>query len=205
MHQYKDLRRLTSVAVWCVIVYMAIELFYGGSLAYVWLVEPELDPTMAPLPALSAIGVFLSLLVCVIVVGRWIYRASANAHAISDEKTISPGWAVGSYFIPILNLFRPYQAMREIWLASHFRGNWHAESTPGLLVLWWSLWIGTAILGNVSLQLSLRTGVGEPLDLVIILELIAAVLTVPLCLALIAIMRRIAQAQGTAGYDEVFA
>jgi hypothetical protein len=205
MHEYKDLRRLTSVAVWCVAVYMAIELLYGGSLAYFWATEPELDPSMATVPALSAIGAFLSLLICVIVVGRWIYRASANAHAISDEMTISPGWAVGSYFIPILNLFRPYQAMREIWLASHFRGNWHAESSPGLLIVWWSLWIGTAILGNVTLQLSFSTGLDQPVDLVIILELIGALLNLPLCLALIAIMRRIAQAQATAGYDEVFA
>ncbi len=205
MHEYKDLRRQTTIAVWCVVVYMVLDLLYGGSLAYERLTAPELDPNMAPVPALSAIGVFLSLLVCLIVVGRWIYRASANAHAISDEMTITPGWAVGSYFIPILNLFRPYQAMREIWLASHFRGNWHAESSPGLLIVWWSLWIGTAILGNVSMQLSFNTGFDQPLDLVIILEVLAAVLNVPLSLALIAIMRRIALAQGTAGYDEVFA
>jgi hypothetical protein len=205
MHNYRDLSGLTTIAVWSVIVQMVLQLLYAGSLAYERVSAPDYDPTLAPVPAFSALAVFVSLLVCIIVVGRWIYRASANAHAISDEMTISPGWAVGSYFIPILNLFRPYQAMREIWLASHFRGNWHAEPTPGLLILWWALWIVTSILGNISLQLSMRADPGVALDPVILIEEICAVLNVPLTFALITIMRRIARAQSTAGFDEVFA
>jgi hypothetical protein len=206
MDAYKDLSRLTSVAVWCVVVYMALELLYGAVLGYEsFIAQTSADPTMAPLSLFVAVGVLLSMLVCIVVVGRWIYRASTNAHAISDEMTISPGWAVGSYFVPILNLFRPYQAMREIWLASNFRGNWHGEPSPGLLIAWWALWIGTNILGYVSMQMSMRSELGQPLDIVVPLDLITVALDVPLSLVLIALMRRTARAQGGAGYDEVFA
>ena len=31
MHGYKDISRLTTVAVWCVVVYMVLDLLYGGA------------------------------------------------------------------------------------------------------------------------------------------------------------------------------
>lgn len=102
--------------------------------------------------------------------------------------------------MPILNLFRPYQAMREVWMASHFRGNWHGEPTPALLIAWWALWIITNILGNLAWQLG-----AADFEAVLVIDMLAAALNVPLSLALIVIMRKVARAQGTAGYDEVFA
>lgn len=199
MHDYRDLSRLTTVAIWCVAIYMVLELLFGAASLYDWMIWGPVPPELATTAPFAALGMLLGFVASVIVVGRWIYRASANAHAISDQMTISPGWAVGSYFIPILNLFRPFQAMREIWLASHFRGNWHGEPSPTLLVVWWGLWIVTNMLGWVAFRLE------QALELVLILDLVTSVLIVPLCLALIAIMRRISQAQAGAGYDEVFA
>lgn len=200
MHHYKDLSRLTAVAVGCVAIYMIVELLFGVVRLYDTLYAPAPDPMEAAPTLVAALGVTLAFLSCVIVVGRWIYRASANAHAISDEMTISPGWAVGSYFVPILNLFRPYQAMREVWLASHFRGNWHAEPTPSLLIAWWALWIITNILGNLAWRLD-----ASNLEAALIFDVTGAVLNAPLSVALIVLMRRIARAQAGAGYDEVFA
>jgi len=47
---------------------------------------------------------------------RWIYRTNKNLHVLSSEHmTFSPGWSLGWYFIPVANLFKPYQAMKEIW------------------------------------------------------------------------------------------
>jgi hypothetical protein len=52
----------------------------------------------------------------------------------------SPGWAVGSFFVPILNIFRPYQIAQEIWKASDPEAStvsWK-QSKPGIVViLWW--------------------------------------------------------------------
>jgi hypothetical protein len=208
MHNYQDISRLTAVAIWCVAAYMGLELLLALALLHDWsglagggdYLADGGDPLFEGTSLLVAVPTFLALILCYVVVGRWIYRASVNAHAISDEMTISPGWAVGSYFIPILNLFRPFQAMREIWLASHLRGNWQPEPTPGLLVGWWALWIVTNILGNVSWRLD-----ASMWEAATMIDIANAVLNVPLCLILIAIMRRIAAAQGTAGYDEVFA
>ena len=63
-------------------------------------------------------------------------------HALgSPGLRFTPGWAVGWYFVPIANLWKPYQAMKEIWRASKNPGNWQAETTSGFLGWWWFWWI----------------------------------------------------------------
>src|SRR5688572_5676802 len=55
--------------------------------------------------ALAYVLFFLVLVVSIIVVGMWIYRAHANlSDAGVDGLEFTPGWAVGWYFIPIANL-----------------------------------------------------------------------------------------------------
>ena len=42
----------------------------------------------------------------------WVYRISWNGHYFSNStQRHSPGWAVAYFFIPIVNLWRPYQAL----------------------------------------------------------------------------------------------
>ncbi len=49
----------------------------------------------------------------------WIYRAHTNLPALGARGLkYSPGWAVAGFFVPILNLVRPYQVVKEIWKAS---------------------------------------------------------------------------------------
>jgi hypothetical protein len=90
-------------------------------------------------------------------------------------------------------------------MASHYRGNWHGEPTPALLIWWWTLWIGTNILANVSFRLSF---VGPPDILnptVAAIDIIVAIANVPLCLVLVTLMQRLCRAQLSARYDEAFA
>ena len=45
----------------------------------------------------------------------WVHRAYRNLPALgARDMAYSPGWAVGWWFIPFLNLVRPYQVVREI-------------------------------------------------------------------------------------------
>lgn len=76
---------------------------------------------------------------------RWIYRANKNLGEVSGKPMdFTPGWAVGWYFIPIANLFKPYQAMKEIWAVSHK----NKSDTSAVLVFWWALWLLSNILGG---------------------------------------------------------
>ncbi|MEC8831353.1 MAG: DUF4328 domain-containing protein, partial [Bacteroidota bacterium] len=61
------------------------------------------------------IGVVITILyvVSVITFIRWFRRAYYNLSSRTDIR-YDEGWAAGSWFVPILNLFRPYQIMKEI-------------------------------------------------------------------------------------------
>jgi len=207
MHQYKDLGTLTNIASGALLIYMVTRLALLGMTfwAYQSVDAPGDLSTALGLMAIVSTIFLVTLIACFILVGRWIYRASANAHALSTEMTITPGMAVGWYFIPIANLFKPYQAMREIWMASHFRGNWHGEPSPSILVGWWGLWIVVNILDNISLRLGGIDENGDVAGMTTFLDFAAALLNVALCLVLISLMRQIARAQATAPYQETFA
>src|SRR5512133_3434057 len=53
----------------------------------------------------------------------WQHHAQANAVVLSGGGLrFTPGWAVGWWFIPIANLWKPFQTVRELWRASHGGG-----------------------------------------------------------------------------------
>jgi hypothetical protein len=137
------------------------------------------------------------------VVGRWIYRASVNAHAITDDMTITPGWAVGWYFVPFANLFKPFQAMKEIWHASHESYGGYEERAPQILGWWWGLWLVNGFIGNISARLSWSGA--APASTVDALNMVSAALNIPLCLILVTIMREVAETQPGVFHARAFA
>ena len=88
----------------------------------------------------------------------WIYRANWNARALGAKGMhFTPGWAVGWFFIPFLNLWKPYEAMKEIWKASANPAKWQAEPVPMILHAWWFLWAGSAVYSQVGFRLYLKS------------------------------------------------
>jgi Domain of unknown function (DUF4328) len=102
-------------------------------------------------------GLYLVVFVATIIVfGRWIYRANGNARALgASGMEFTPGWSVGWYFIPVACLWKPFQAMREIWNASKNPMQWQSEPTDHILRWWWFGWITRHILGQVHLRVTL--------------------------------------------------
>ena len=82
----------------------------------------------------------------------WIHRVSKNLKPLGVEhQRFSPCWAVGWWFIPIMNLFRPYQVMKDIWAGSYP----HQEFDPvsPLLGPWWAIFLLSGWVGNISWRL----------------------------------------------------
>lgn len=95
---------------------------------------------------------------------RFVFRAMKNLHlSQAAGVTISPGWAVGYNFVPILLLWKPLQAMRQIWRGSHDPQNADAK-VPATMGWWWALWIGTNILAGISMQIQLGLVLSEVTD-----------------------------------------
>jgi hypothetical protein len=111
---------------------------------------------------LLGIGEILVHVLTVIALCMWFYRAYKNLKLwkITGLK-YSPGWAVGYFFIPFLNLFRPYQIAQEIWKASDTQvslqagSQWQGNKGSNVIGAWWASWIIANIIGQISFRMSM--------------------------------------------------
>jgi len=75
----------------------------------------------------------------------WFYRATKNAHQFGGKEITSPVMAVIWWFIPILEIWKPYQVAQQIWKASNpqiiFSNGTEWKNLPSSknIKLWWFL------------------------------------------------------------------
>lgn len=105
---------------------------------------------------LAGFGTFTIFVITAIIFSYWTYQASANAHTFRKGLPTPPSWAVGWYFIPIANLWKPFGAMQDIWQVSFTREAGSRRPADGVLSGWWAFWIISGITGNISLRLALN-------------------------------------------------
>lgn len=197
MAGFRDATGSTRAATIVVCLYMALD----PLAAFLRFRDPML---IGPPAAWTTLAALFVTIVCFVVVGRWIYLTNANAHVLSSEMTIKPGWAVGWFFVPIANLFMPYQGVKETWQESHeAAGLYEAAADSSLLRWWWGLWIATNILGNVTFMLGGGSS-GEGLESAGYFDLLSSALNIPLSLILIRLMQRLARIQLLASEGSVF-
>jgi|SRR6267143_2511070 len=86
----------------------------------------------------------------------WIHRAHRNLSALgATGLKYSPGWAVGGFFVPFLNLVRPFQVVTEIWKASDPKvsagSSWQASPSTAMIGQWWGIYLANAVCGYAVL------------------------------------------------------
>ncbi|GAA4848118.1 DUF4328 domain-containing protein [Algivirga pacifica] len=100
--------------------------------------------------------VLLTCYVCSIVFFlQWFRRSYANLHVKVSHLNHGEGWAVGAWFIPFLNAFRPMQIMKEIyqetWVFIYKKQDRDYPKPSFLYInLWWMFWIISNITGQIS-------------------------------------------------------
>ncbi|HEY4659813.1 MAG TPA: DUF4328 domain-containing protein, partial [Gemmatimonadaceae bacterium] len=93
----------------------------------------------------------------------WLYRAHRNLDAFSATSRYRSRQAVTSWFIPFVNLIRPYRVVREVWRgsASSPGDTVRATHSPPWLRLWWTLFLTVIVLNNIAQWLLSRDRVEE--------------------------------------------
>jgi hypothetical protein len=89
----------------------------------------------------------LLFVVTIVVWCVWQHRSHLAARDLAAGMEISAAWAVGCWFVPIVNSFKPFQAMRELWRASLGAPPWRTQPTWSVLGWWWATWLGFNVLG----------------------------------------------------------
>jgi hypothetical protein len=95
---------------------------------------------------------WLAYLACVIAISSFLHRANKNARALAGDEALleyTPGWTVGWFFVPLLNLWKPFRAVQEMFAVSRPRGD-------GIVGIWWASWIAMSVVGRVSQQFSTK-------------------------------------------------
>lgn len=96
----------------------------------------------------------------------WLYQARINVRALGMRRMrYGRGWCIWGFLTPVLNIFRPYQVVREIWKASDPTSldpfQWKSRPTPSLVGLWW----GSFLIAAGLRVLAVLTNVGADVNL----------------------------------------
>lgn len=125
---------------------------------------------------------------------QWFRRAYFNLHLKVNHLSHSEGWAAGSWFVPVVSLYRPYQIMKELYQETKellikkglsVNGNF----TTGSLGWWWTLWIINNIIGQFVFRYATKA---ESIDELIIstnASIIDSIVGIPLALITIKVIK----------------
>lgn len=165
--------------------------------------EGELDPREA-LHALVGLLQFVVWLGTAAAFLAWFYRSHKNLPALgSTRHEYSPGWAVGGFFVPFLNLVRPVQVMREVWYCSDPSGLERDSAldafsvrkqlgTPPLIGWWWAFLLLSSFTGNVAGRARLISNpTPELLQFANVVAVISDVLDIPAAFLAIRLVGRL--------------
>lgn len=100
------------------------------------------------------LGVALALHAAFLV---WLHAAVANLRVLGSTAPVGgPGMAVAWFFIPVANLWKPFQTLSRLWRASREPDAWsHAPVSP-LVAIWWLTFLASALFGRAGFRFGWR-------------------------------------------------
>lgn len=124
----------------------------------------------------------------------WFRRAYYNLHQKIDYLSYSESWAAGCWFVPIVNLYRPFQIMKEIYeetkeLIIKKGVKMEVPITTSLLGWWWALWIINGISSQFVFRYSMKAETIEELTVTSVAGMICNIIGIPLALITIKVIR----------------
>jgi len=75
----------------------------------------------------------------------WMYLEYRRADRAGAITRFGTGWAIGAWFVPFLNWFRPYQVMEDVWDATAGRNR-----NRVLLGTWWGFYLASLLVAAAA-------------------------------------------------------
>jgi hypothetical protein len=128
---------------------------------------------------------------------QWFRRAYFNLHLRVDYLLHTEGWAAGSWFVPVISLFRPYQIMKELYEESiellEKRGIRVPDISMNYISVWWAFWILSSIFGQVILRITLKSNTVDDYIFTTICGMIQNIVNIPLAILAIQVIKNYAK------------
>ncbi|WP_031509937.1 protein kinase domain-containing protein, partial [Streptomyces megasporus] len=132
----------------------------------------------------------------------WFWRVRMNAEAFAPGQIRhAPGWAIGSWLVPVVCFFMPKQIMNDICDHSDptsTRTTWYGprqSSNRGLLNGWWTLWLIGLVGGVLNHELWYEAATVEDAEGTVALSLMLDLLAVPATVLAILVVLRLTALQ----------
>ncbi len=130
----------------------------------------------------------------------WFRRAYFNLHQKVKNLSHGEGWASGSWFVPIISLYRPYQIMKELYVETEKllkkRDLLHIENlSTKYLSIWWALWIISNLLGQIYFRYPTNTI--QDISNATIVDFISSAIGIPLAIITIRIIKDYAKIEAS--------
>lgn len=151
---YTALELLTSVSD--VLQYFLLKRIETGNFE---MREVNANDTRQSIVAIVMILLYIGVAIVFI---QWFRRAYYNMHQLSTNLSHSEGWAAGAWFVPIMNLGRPFMIMKEMMSVAENmlidenlirKDNKRIRSVG----IWWALWISVSVLSDVNARIQSKS------------------------------------------------
>jgi hypothetical protein len=125
---------------------------------------------------------------------QWFRRAYFNLHSLVPNLTYTEGWAAGSWFVPVIGFFRPYQIMVELYnktIARLVERKLFDNQSFDLsfVKVWWALWIIVSIIGRVVYKYISEAETLEKFIDCTVFSIVESLLYIPLSLITIKVIK----------------
>ncbi|MBC8084469.1 MAG: DUF4328 domain-containing protein [Hymenobacter sp.] len=133
----------------------ALDLLYVNRLDHGTEAASALDSVLDIGQGLSGLLVLVLVITGFVVLIRWLRRAYVNLQLAGLDNDYSDGWAAGAWFVPFLNLHRPYSIVREVWRGTQLQASGYVQP-HGLLRAWWLVYLLDSGLSNFAGRMAFR-------------------------------------------------
>ncbi|MFJ4467303.1 DUF4328 domain-containing protein [Streptomyces sp. NPDC089424] len=123
-----------------------------GDQGFVFASQQELDSADALYRTAGQLQT-VTFVACAIVFIAWFYWMRRDAEVLGPDRFRNgPGWAIGSWFIPLANLWLPYRVAVDMWGAStRLPADGEAYKVSFWPVnLWWGLFVITTLFNRYA-------------------------------------------------------
>lgn len=204
MENLKPNQRRAKYAITLIWIVLAVEILslISGYLQYELLqnVANQIDFSIDNVEANDTreqwigIAYTIAFIVSAVMFIQWFRRAYFNLHLKVSDLSYSESWAAACWFVPVLNLFRPYQIMVELYretkailIKNNLIGK--EQLTTTYVGWWWVLWLISNLLGQFLFRYSMKAESLDELTASTIAGMIGNLIGIPLALMTIQVIR----------------